>query len=123
MHDDDTEEAARFLRATRPEPDPHFVAETERRLLGRAPRTRARRPLVAAFGLTGAAAAVMLVASLAGSGPISINGQDDVRARDNCRTVQTTTDQREGKLIERADGTTTVVTTSRPVTRSEERCR
>lgn len=117
------EQAARLLRAARPEPDEGFVDATERALLGRVRPARRRRPALAALGLTGAVAGVALVASLLGAGPLAIDGQQDVRARQDCRDVQVTTVEREGKLVERSDGTTTVITTSRPVTRPEQRCR
>ncbi|UUY02904.1 hypothetical protein LRS13_19790 [Svornostia abyssi] len=125
FEDDNTqdERAARLLRAARPEPDERFVEATERALLGRARPSRRRRPILAGLGLTGAVAGVALVASLLGAGPLAIDGQQDVRARQDCRDVQVTTVEREGKLVERSDGTTTVVTTSRPVTRLEQRCR
>ncbi len=121
-HETGTDHAERFLRAARCEPTEEFITRTERRLFGRKAR-RTRRPMFAALGLTGAVAGFALAAGLLGAGPLALNGQEDVRARDDCRTMEVTTIQREGELTRTPDGTTTVVSEDRPVSRWVERCR
>lgn len=117
------EEAARLLRAARPEPGPQWMARTEARLLGRRAAPRRRRPVIAAFGISGAVAAVAVVASLAGAGPLALDGQDDVRAGEDCRTVQVTTPRTTGEIVRQPDGTATVVQQDETVTKPVRRCR
>lgn len=122
---DDDERAAAWLTRSRPAPTDEFVERLENRLTGASQGRFAKRfrPLVAGLGLSGALATVVVVLALAGGGPLQ--GNDDVKARQDCQTeqVRTTEPEPEGELVRRADGTVTVVTTERPVTREVTRCR
>lgn len=125
-HDDDRmdEVTAGLLRATRPEPREDWVHATEARLVGRSARAGRRvTALVGALGLSGALAGVFATASLLGGGPLTLDGQQDVRAKQDCRTVDVTRTQKAGQLVEQPDGTTTVVNRDRTVTTPVRRCR
>lgn len=82
-------EAERLLRSVRPSPRDQFVAATERRLLGcpRGERRSARRPLLAGLGMSGALAATIVVAGLAGAGPLAPGGDSPGHASQDCHTV------------------------------------
>jgi hypothetical protein len=123
-HDPDPQ-LADLLRSRRPQPSMHFVAETERELF--APRrsrlswrpaaaTRLGGALVAGF------AALVLVLSLAGVGPLA--GDDTgVQARDDCHTVAVKRFQRVPEVVTGKDGQAKVVYVRKRVPRYERVCR
>jgi hypothetical protein len=114
------------LRASRPHPDPRFVAELEEYLLLREPeprRRRARRPLLAAAGATAALAVALVGVGLAGGGPLAPSGDEGVRAKDHCRFVPVRERVRSPVVVTGRDGSTEVRYRSRLVTRQVKRCR
>jgi hypothetical protein len=116
----------RRLRASRPLPDPRFVGELEEYLLPREPeprRRRARRPLLAAVGATGALAVALIGVGLAGGGPLAPSGDEGVRAEDDCRFVSVRERFRSPVVVTGRDGRTEVRYRSRLVTRQVKRCR
>jgi hypothetical protein len=127
MGQDPADNAAleRRLRASRPRPDPRFVGELEEHLLPRKPerRRRARRPLLAAVGATAALAVVVAGLGLAGGGPLEPSGDDDVRAKDDCRFVPVRKRVRSPVVVTGRDGRPKVRYRSQIVTRQVKRCR
>ncbi len=119
-HDDDATEA--LLRAARPAPGLGFAGELERNLFPQRTRLRDRR-LFAGFATATALASAFLVFSLVGGGPLAPSGGDDARAKGDCMTVYVTKVEPAGEVVRRADGTVTVETARKPVTRAVERCR
>lgn len=112
------------LRRSAPAPDPAWERELERRLIART-RSRgalARRPVVGAAA-TAAIAAAMVVAGLAGSGPLSVSNDDSVQAEPDCTWVKVTRDEPVRKVVIDATGQPSVVTVTEPVTRTIKRCR
>lgn len=95
---------------------------TERRLLGRAPRLRRRpRPLLAGLGLSGALAAVLVVAGLVGAGPLAPGGTSTGEAGSRCHTELVTHTRPVGTIVRR-NGRVVVTKRPRPVTRLVTRC-
>lgn len=91
----------RLLVAARPTLDEITMGRIERTLLGRSSTSRrSRRVFGGALGLSGALAAVVIVATLSGSGPLAAGGGDDAAAREDCetRTIGART-QPEGQLV------------------------
>lgn len=124
-HHDDPELEA-LLRAASPRPSARFEADLQRRLFAERPsrmptfRLRGMGGLVAA---TGGLAAVLVTAGLVGGGPLAPGGGDDAKARPGCTTVYVTEVQSAGEVVRKPDGSVTVETTRKPVSRAVERCR
>ena len=117
------DELDRLLRAARPAPSDRYVAATERRLLGRpVAGRRGRRRLLGALGLSSALAATLVIAGLAGSGPLAPGGDTPSQAGDRCHTVRVKRVEQVGTLVIR-DGKPVVVKQPRVVTREVKRCR
>ncbi len=115
------EDAERLLIAGRPRPDDAFMEKLELRLMGHRARRPRRAPLAAALGLTGSLAAIMVVAALAGSGPLASDGEQPARAKQNCTTSTVTRTRPEGELLLK-NGKATVVERDRAVTRTVQGC-
>lgn len=127
---DDLDHVEALLRASAPAPATAWEAQLERQLL--APggarsmarlgqRSTARR-LITATATAGALAAVVVVAGLAGGGPLAPDGGDGARAKPGCTTIYVTEVEKVGEVVRRADGKVTVEGTKRPVTREQQRC-
>jgi hypothetical protein len=83
----------RLLVAARPVPSERFVERTERRLLGRRQRHRWHRPqrgLGAMMAAVAGVATAIVIVTLAGTGPLASGGNDEVKAKDDCRYVAVT---------------------------------
>ena len=114
----------RLLRRSAPAPDRAFVGRLENRLFRARPAPAARRswrPAFAAAGLAGGLASVALVLGLAGAGPLG-EGDDAVKARDDCRYVTVTRTERVPAVVEDARGEPTVRFRKRRVERQVRRC-
>src|SRR5215204_6346711 len=97
-------EVEALLHTSRPLPRPVFEAELQRRLFAEAARpARARLPLLAGAAGATALAALFGVLGLAGSGPLSGDG-DSVRAGDNCRLVTVMRPERVPEVVPLPDG-------------------
>lgn len=116
-------EAEALLRRARPAPSEAQADAMEHRMLGR--RSRARRHLRLAFaglGFSGALAAVVVVAGLAGVQPW--NGSDDqAGAKQDCVTRTVTATMPTGTIVQGADGEPRVVTVPERQMREVTRCR
>ncbi|MDO9355481.1 MAG: hypothetical protein Q7T55_17400 [Solirubrobacteraceae bacterium] len=123
VHEHDPELEA-LLRSAGPRPSARYEADLHRQLFS--PRESRFLRLRGAGGLlaaTGGLATVLVVAGLVGGGPLSPDGGDDARARPGCTTHYVTEVQPAGEVVRRADGSVTVETTRKPVSRAVERCR
>jgi hypothetical protein len=99
----------RLLAQSKPVPSPAFRAELERRLFAsdRLPARRwlrVPRPAVAGAAAVAGLAAAFAALALAGTGPLSTDGADDVRAKDACRYVTVLGSTRNPYIVELADG-------------------
>lgn len=112
-----------LLRAARPDVRDGFVERTEQRLLGRRPATSRRSVLLPAFGLGLALAVAALVASLGGAGPLALSGSDDVRARQDCKTVIQQQSRTVGEIVRDGAGVPRVITRDGPVLERRVECR
>lgn len=115
------------LRTSRPRPDPAFVEALEQRLFPRQPVPQ-RRPLfrwpTLAGGLAVAAtAAGLLLAGLAGGGPLAPNGSDAGSASSRCHTAPAHRLERQPVVFMNARGRLAVRYEKRMVTREVTRCR
>jgi hypothetical protein len=112
------------LRASRPEPDPGFVAELAARLFRRPRRHRSpvssRRPIWAAAGVAAAMACAALLLGLTGAGPLA-GGQHATQAKDDCRFVAVKRLEQEPVVVRTANGTR-LEFRKRLVTRQVKRC-
>jgi hypothetical protein len=121
--DPPTDEAERLLLSLRPDLDEAARDRIERRVLGRpARRGSHRRSFGLAAALTGGLAALVLVLALSGGAPFS-SSHDAVQAEPTCETVARTVTVPQAVVVRRPDGTSTVATRPRPVTRYVQRCR
>ncbi len=121
--DPDVELVERLLVAARPVPDEAFVSHTERRLLGRSRASSSWHMVRPALAISGAFAVVVVIASLAGAGPLSTGGTEDVRARQDCTVTTVTRTQPVGTIVQGSDGEPTIVRRDGEVTRDDRRCR
>ena len=123
--DRDLESTEERLRRSRPLPDSDFTRELERRLLPRERRERARwRIPVLAGAAAGGLAALFVGLSLAGAGPLSLDGDDDSsQARDECEFVPVRRTERVPRVVTGRDGEPRITYRKRRVTRYVERCR
>src|SRR3954469_584735 len=115
-----------FLRRNAPAPDPAWVIDTERRLLGhqRLGRPRIRRhPVAVGAALAGALAALVTALALAGGGPLGGIARKDARAKDTCHVVRVKREVRSPAVLQGRDGKTRIVYTTREITRDERVCR
>lgn len=117
------------LRAARVEADPAWRATLERRLLGRPARRRrlwpaapARRPAFVGALAAVALATVVLVASLAGAGPLGSGGSDKVKAGDDCHYVTKHVRAPVARVVGDGHGGTRVVVRHRVVERQVKVC-
>lgn len=116
-------ELDRALRAARPTPNAAWAAELRRELLPDRPTRRRRVPLGGLVAATGGLAAVVAIAGLAGGGPLAADGGDDARAKPGCEVVYVTQARSVGEIVRQPDGTVTVETRTKPVSRAVQRCR
>lgn len=119
--DDEDPVLSGLLRAARPAPSLSFGGALERELFPPRRRLREHR-LVVGLTTATALASVLLVVALVGGGPLAPQGGDDARAKPPCTTVYVTSVVPTGEVVRRADGTVTVETSRKPVTRAEQRC-
>lgn len=123
VDDADVTEAEALLRRARPVPSEATVSAMEQRLLGRSQAARRRpRLALAGLGFSGALAAVVVVAGLAGVQPWTA-GDDRAGARQDCVVSTVTTTTPTGTIVEGEDGQPRVVTVPEPQTREIKRCR
>ena len=127
-HDPELSPVEQLLERSRPVPTPMFRAELERRLFDAKPSAAHVRRGSRRFQLAGAAAVAGLAAifaafGLAGTGPLSTDGGDDVRAKDRCRYVTTLGSAREPYIVELADGSLEVRFRRENAERLVKRCR
>ncbi len=119
---DDVDDAlVALLRRARPEPEAGWSRATERGLFAAAERRRRER--LTAFGAAGGLALAVIVAGLAGGGPLAIDGGDAAKAKPGCETVYETRVESVGQVVKRADGKVVVQSTKAPVQRQVERCK
>ncbi len=118
---DDAFEA--LLRRARPEPDAGWSRATERGIF--AALERRRRERMTAYGAGAGLALTILFASLAGAGPLALDGGDSAKAKPKpgCVTVYETRVESVGQVVQRADGKVVVESRKEPVQREVERCR
>jgi hypothetical protein len=92
-------EIEELLRRSRPEPSAAWMAHEKRRLLPERAPSLWRRPAVrAGSALATGFAALAIVFSLAGVGPLG-GGGDAVKARPRCHSVATVAPQRTPYLV------------------------
>jgi hypothetical protein len=115
-------ELERVLAASRPRPRTGFADELERGLFPAARERRARRPILAAAGLTGALATVAVAFGLAGAGPLSLSGDKSVEAGQKCHYETVTQIRRVPRVVTTATGTSKITTRKRPVELRVKRC-
>lgn len=120
-HSDPALEA--LLRSARPAPMTAWADELEATLIPARAKHPARRRSLAGLVAAGGLAAVFVVAGLVGGGPLASDGGDDARARPGCTVVYVTKAAPVGQVVRKADGTVTVETTTKPVTRAQQRCK
>lgn len=117
------EQLEQLLRRATPAPSTAWKHETERALLpARRGAFAGHRRLGLLASATGGLAAVVVVAGLAGGGPLAADGGDDARAKPGCTTVYVTKAEQAGRVVQDPDGTVRVETARAPVTRAEQRC-
>lgn len=129
-------EPERLLRAARVPAAPAWRTALESRLFEaqiphrrswtgarQALRARPRRPALAGALAAAALAAIVLVASLAGAGPLASDGSDAVKAGDNCRYVLEHVRAPVARVVGDGRGGTRVVVERRLVTRRTRHCR
>jgi len=109
-------------------PNPVFRAELERQLFEPKPSRMPVRRGSRRFRFAGAAAVAGLAATFAafglvGTGPLSSDGNDDVRAKDRCRYVPTLGSARAPYIVELADGSLEVRFRRESAERLIKRCR
>lgn len=120
--DEPDPDVERLLVAGRPSAGDDFFDALEGRLLGRRRiPSRPRGTVAAGLGLSGALAGVMVVAALAGSGPLAPDGEEPVRAKEDCKTSTVTRTVPEGEVVLK-DGTPTVIERDRSVTQTVRDC-
>lgn len=117
-------DGARLLAGARPTPSPHFVEQTERRLLCARPAARrSRRPLLAACASGSLVVLALVVATLLGGGPLAPHGTGGVLAAPTCTTVSVVRVERRGVVVEGPDGQPQVVSRPVKVKRPVRHCR
>lgn len=113
-------ELASLLTSLRPRPDAGWTRATERGLF--AGLQRRRRERRAAIGSGAGIALVVVMASLAGAGPLAPEGGAPATADPKCRTVYETRVESVGRVVRRANGQVMVESSKAPVQRAVERC-
>ncbi|MBJ7473403.1 MAG: hypothetical protein JHD16_18995, partial [Solirubrobacteraceae bacterium] len=110
-----------LLRRARPEPDAGWTRATERGIFAAVERRRRER--MTAIGAGTGLALTVLVASLAGAGPLALDGGDAAKAKPGCEVVYETRVESVGQVVQRPDGKVVVESRKEPVQREVTRCR
>lgn len=113
-------EAEAFLARVRPLPSDEFVKRTEERLLGRQRAGFRRQKGLAGIGLAAGVGGLIYLLGGFGGGPLS-STQDEVRARDTCRS-QTIQANPSAGALEFRDGRVVVVPSTDPSTALASPC-
>lgn len=113
---------AELLAASRPRPDAGWVRATERGVFT-AVRRRRRAERRTVFGAGLGLAATLLVVTLAGGGPLAIDGGAPATAKPGCKAVYETRVESVGEVVQQDGGAVVVRSTKRPVQRQINRCR
>lgn len=110
-----------LLQRSRPEPEGAWVHATGERLFAPRP-TRSRLTLRLGTAFAVGLAALALILSLAGVGPLA-DSNAPVQARDGCRDVTVTRVERVPSVVTTPDGETKIVYSRKTVRRTVRRCR
>lgn len=113
-----------LLRSARPASSMPFAANLERDLFPEKAQVAQRSTRFGVLaGAAGGLAVVLVIAGLAGGGPLISGGSDAAKAKPGCTTMYVTRVEPVGGVVRKADGTVTVETARKPITREQQRCR